>query len=176
MNVWHDIKPERVTERDFVAVIEITKGSKTKYELDKDTGLLELDRILYTSTHYPANYGFIPRTLADDDDPLDALVLCSQPILPLTLVRCYPIGLIDMVDDGQRDQKIISVPFDDPNYNTYKNIEHLPKQIFDEMAHFFSVYKALEGKSTRVERISGMNNAIEVIRRCMYIYKENFGS
>ncbi|MDR1467456.1 MAG: inorganic diphosphatase [Oscillospiraceae bacterium] len=174
MNIWHDIEPGRITAEDFIVVVEITKDSKTKYELDKDTGLLSLDRILYTSTHYPANYGFIPRTLAYDGDPLDALILCSQPILPLTLVRCYPIGVIDMTDGGEKDQKIISIAFDDPNYNEYKSMEHLPKQIFDEMAHFFSVYKALEGKITQVEKISGANSAMEMIRKCMYIYNENF--
>ena len=96
MNIWHDLSPERVKETDFDAVIEITKGGKAKYELDKETGFLKLDRVLYTSTHYPASYGFIPRTYAEDGDPLDVLVLCSEHIVPLALVRCYPIGVIRM--------------------------------------------------------------------------------
>ena len=116
-NIWHDIRPERIKSNDFVGVIEIEKGSKNKYELDKETGCLILDRILYTSTHYPANYGFIPRTFADDGDPLDILVLCSEPVVPLTLVRCYPIGVISMIDGGRRDEKIIAIPFGDPTYN-----------------------------------------------------------
>ena len=111
MNIWHDLSPERVKETDFDAVIEITKGGKAKYELDKETGFLKLDRVLYTSTHYPASYGFIPRTYAEDGDPLDVLVLCSEHIVPLALVRCYPIGVIRMVDGGEKDEKIIAIPF-----------------------------------------------------------------
>ena len=105
MNIWHEVNPNRISKEDFLAVIEISKGSKNKYELDKDTGMLVLDRILYTSTHYPANYGFIPRTYADDKDPLDVLVLCTEPIVPLALVRCYPIGVICMTDQGEMDYK-----------------------------------------------------------------------
>ena len=123
MNVWHDMNPKRITVDEFVAVIEIPKNSKVKYELNKETGLLEMDRILYTSTHYPANYGFIPRTYADDGDPLDVLVLCSQQLQPLTLVRCYPIGVIRMIDNEQRDDKIIAIPCNDPTYNSYRNID-----------------------------------------------------
>ena len=114
MNIWHDISPKRITAGDFMAVIEIEKGSKCKYELDKETGVLRLDRILYTSTHYPANYGFIPRTYADDLDPLDVLVLCSESLYPMTTVRCYPIGVISMIDNGRYDEKIIAIPFNDP--------------------------------------------------------------
>lgn len=104
-NIWHDISPKRITPEEFIAVVEIPKGSKKKYELDKETGLILLDRILHTSTHYPANYGFIPRTYGDDLDPLDVLVLCSEPLEPLTLVRCYPIGMISMIDSGRNDEK-----------------------------------------------------------------------
>ena len=139
-NIWHDIKPERIQEEDFMAVIEIPKGSKNKYELDKETGVLMLDRILHTSTHYPANYGFIPRTYGDDRDPLDVLVLCSEPIAPMTLVRCYPIGVIRMLDQGRLDDKIICIPFSDPTYNEYSDINELPKHVFEEMSHFFQVY------------------------------------
>ena len=114
MNIWHDIKKERIKPDDFFAVIEIEKGSKKKYELDKETGLIKLDRILYTSTHYPANYGFIPRTFADDGDPLDVLVLCSEPIEPLVLVRCYPIGVITMLDNGRKDKKSLPFPSKTP--------------------------------------------------------------
>ena len=126
MNVWHDLDPERISPADYTAVIEITKGSKNKYELDKKTGLLVLDRVLYTATHYPANYGFIPRTYANDGDPLDVLVICSEPIQPMTLVRCFPIGVIKMLDNGKKDEKIISVPFSDPMYNGYRSIFNLP--------------------------------------------------
>ena len=142
-NIWHDISPKRISPTDFVAVVEISKGSKKKYELDKETGLIILDRVLHTSTHYPANYGFIPRTYGDDLDPLDVLVLCSEPLEPLILVRCYPIGVISMIDSGRNDEKIIAIPYSDPTYNSYHDISELPRHIFDEMSHFFRVYKAL---------------------------------
>ena len=154
-NIWHDINPKRIAPEDFIAVIEIPKGSKRKYELDKETGLMILDRILYTSTHYPANYGFIPRTYGDDGDPLDVVVICSEEIDSMTLVRCYPIGVIMMKDGGKLDEKIISIPFNDPNYNEYKDISELPVHIFDEMRHFFSVYKSLEGKEPSSTRFRG---------------------
>ena len=125
-NIWHDISPDRIQPEDFVAVIEIPKGSKKKYELDKETGLIILDRVLYTSTHYPANYGFIPRTYGDDGDPLDVLVVCSESIDPMTLVRCYPIGYISMLDGGKNDEKIIAIPFSDPTYNNVQDLMDLP--------------------------------------------------
>ncbi len=173
MNIWHDIDPKRITPDEFIAVIEIPKGSKQKYELDKKTGLLILDRILYTSTHYPANYGFIPHTLADDGDPLDVLVLCSESLLPLSLVKVYPIGVITMNDNGKNDEKIIAIPFTDPNYNSYKTIADLPKHVFDEMQHFFSVYKQLEGKNTAVNTVCGRENAIAIIEKSLMSYKDN---
>lgn len=174
MNIWHNINPKRISSKDFVAVIEIEKGSKNKYELDKETGLLMLDRILYTSTHYPANYGFIPRTYADDLDPLDVLVLCSEPIKPLTMVRCYPIGVISMIDNGRYDEKIIAIPYNDPTYNSYTDITQVPKHIFDEMSHFFRVYKELEGKETAVNEVNDADVAIEVIEKAIDSYIENY--
>ena len=158
-NIWHDISPKRITPEEFIAVVEISKGSKKKYELDKETGLIILDRILHTSTHYPANYGFIPRTYGDDLDPLDVLVLCSEPLEPLTLVRCYPIGMISMIDSGRNDEKIIAIPVSDPTYNSYRDIKELPAHIFEEMQHFFRVYKNLEGKDTAVNEVSGRDSA-----------------
>ena len=174
MNIWHNISPKRISPQDFVAVIEISMGSKLKYELDKETGLLELDRILYTSTHYPANYGFIPRTYANDLDPLDVLVLCSQTLNPMTLVRCYPIGVIRMIDNERHDDKIIAIPFNDPNYNTYKDISQLPVHIFDEMTHFFRVYKELENKSTAVNEIDDSSCAASIIAQDIDNYIEHF--
>ncbi len=170
MNVWHDISADRVKGKDFIAVVEITKGSKQKYELDKAAGLLILDRILYTSTHYPANYGFIPRTLSDDGDPMDVLVLCSEPLIPLSLVRCYPIGVITMSDGGAMDEKIIAIPYTDPNYNCYTHINELPKHIFDEMQHFFRVYKELENKATSVSEVYGVDKAVEIIDKSIENY------
>ena len=173
-NIWHDISPARIAENDFIAVIEIEKGSKKKYELDKETGSLILDRILYTSTHYPTNYGLIPRTYADDNDPLDVLVLCSENIQPLSLVRCYPIGVITMLDQGRLDEKIIAIPFEDPTYNTYHDVIELPAHLFTEMSHFFTVYKNLEGKDTVVDELRGADAAREVIRKCRDAYIEKF--
>ena len=174
MNIWHDIDASRITRKDFEAVIEISKGSKMKYELDKETGLLKLDRVLHTSTHYPANYGFIPRTYADDNDPLDVLVLCSEQIEPMALVRCYPIGVISMMDGGHADDKIIAIPFGDPTYNEYKDISQLPKHIFDEMIHFFKVYKMLENKDTAIDEAQGVLAAVEIIEDAIEGYKKKF--
>ncbi len=173
-NIWHDINPKRITTEEFVAVIEIPKNSKIKYELNKDTGILEMDRILHTSTHYPANYGFIPRTYADDGDPLDVLVLCSQTLFPMTLVRCYPIGVIRMIDNGHHDDKIIAIPCNDPTYNSYVNIDELPGHIFEEMVHFFKVYKELEHKSTAVDEIQDATAAKNIIANDIDQYIEKF--
>lgn len=174
MNIWHDISKERISSTDFIATIEISKGSKKKYELDKETGLIILDRILYTSTHYPANYGFIPRTLGDDKDPLDVLVICSEDIEPLSLVRCYPIGVMYMLDNGASDEKIIAIPYNDPMYNYYTDIEQLPSHIFEEIQHFFSIYKDLENKETAVKEFGGPSEAIEVIEQCIKNYSEKY--
>lgn len=176
MNIWHDVAPERISTEDFLAVIEIKKGSKKKYELDKATGCIILDRILYTSMQYPANYGFIPRTLSEDGDPLDVLVLCNEPIDPLVLVQCYPIGVLTMLDSGEQDEKIIAIPFKDPTYSTYDGIEELPRHLFDEMRHFFSVYKQLEGKTTAVDEIKGRAEAIEIINRSIARYNQKFNA
>ena len=173
-NIWHDMDPARITPDNFVSVIEITKGSKKKYELGKECGLLRLDRILYTSTHYPANYGFIPRTYGDDGDPLDVLVLCSEPIDPMTIVETYPIGVITMIDNGHSDEKIIAIPFNDPNYNMYRDIGALPIHIFEEMKHFFTVYKALEKKETAVHEIQGRDAALQIIKECIERYNKSF--
>ncbi len=174
MSIWHDVDPKRISPQDFLAVIEISKGSKNKYELDKESGSLILDRVLYTSTHYPANYGFIPRTYSEDKDPLDVLVLCSEPIVPLALVRCYPIGVIMMQDGGDMDYKIIAIPFKDPNWNCYKEVSDLPQHINDEMAHFFRVYKQLEGKQTTVFHVEGRDTAERIILDDIEEYNKRF--
>ena len=174
MNIWHDIDENRIRKDEFIAVIEIPKGSKNKYELDKDTGLLKLDRILYTATHYPANYGFIPRTYAGDNDPLDVLVLCQETINPLTLVKCYPIGVLKMIDDNEEDEKIIAVASQDPFLNTCKDISEISNQTSAEIMHFFEVYKQLEGKQTTVDKMLGRAEAEAIIEKCINNYKEKF--
>ena len=175
MNIWHDINPKRITAERFHAVIEIPKGGKNKYEMDKETGMLKLDRVLFTSTHYPANYGFIPRTYAKDGDPIDVLVLCAETIAPMTLVECKPIGVLRMIDDNKNDEKIIAVPVNDPNYNGYNDIKDLPKHRFDEIRHFFQVYKMLEkGKETEIKSISGAEKAKEVVQIAIESYILDF--
>ena len=174
MNIWHDINPSRITPEEFIVLIEISEGSKSKYELDKETGFLKLDRILHTSTHYPANYGLIPRTYSEDSDPLDALVLCTERIYPMTLVNCYPIGVISMIDSGSLDEKIIAIPKNDPVYNKYTDISELPTHMFDEMKHFFTVYKALENKKTSVNDIKNKCEAVKVISKAISSYNSKF--
>ena len=174
MNIWHDISEERIKVAEFEALIEIPRGCKVKYELDKVTGLLRMDRILYTSTVYPSNYGFIPRTLADDGDPLDVLVLCNESIYPMTLVTCVPIGVIKMTDSGELDEKIIAVPKGDPTYREYDDIRELPRHIFEEMMHFFEVYKMLEHKVTTVQEICHRGAAMDIIQKCIDRYRSAF--
>lgn len=175
MNIWHDIDESRITPTDFMAVVEITKGTKNKYELDKETGLLKLDRVLYTSTHYPTNYGFIPKTLSEDHDPLDVLVLCQEPIVPLALVRCYSIGVMLMQDGGEMDYKIIAIPFKDPTWNIYQDISELPPHIMDEISHFFKVYKQLEGKKTTVFQVKNREFSELIIKDNISEYQKVFG-
>ncbi len=174
MNIWHDIEEERIKKDDFESVIEIPKGCKNKYELDKKTGMLRLDRILYTATHYPANYGFIPRTYAGDKDPLDVLVLCQEEIYPLTLVECYPIGVLRMTDSNEEDEKIIAIAKKDPFLNSYNDISELPTSITAEIMHFFKVYKQLEGKVTTVDKMMGRKEAEEIIQEAINNYKQTF--
>ena len=173
-NIWHDIHPSRISHTEFVSVIEISKGGKNKYELDKDTGMLMLDRVLYTSTHYPANYGFIPRTYGDDKDPLDVLVLCQEAILPLSLVNCRPIGLINMVDGKYADEKIIAIPLGDPSMTDYTDISQLPAHTIQEISHFFEVYKGLEGKAMTVKDMDGADAAQQVIKKAMVNYVQKY--
>ena len=172
MNIWHDIDNDRIKQDEFVACIEIPKGSKKKYELDKETGLIILDRILYTSTHYPANYGFIPRTYSDDKDPLDVLVLSNESFDPLVLVRCKPIGVVKMIDEEAIDEKIISVCINDPSMNIYNDISELPDHLFEEIKHFFTVYKQLEGKTTVVTDVFGEKEAKAVIQESIDAYNQ----
>lgn len=174
MNIWHKADPNRIKPEQFLSCIEISKGSKNKYELDKFSGALILDRVLFTSTHYPQNYGFIPRTYAGDGDPLDVLVICSEPIVPLALVDCYPIGVLEMTDNGDEDMKIIAIAKNDPVYNSFKDIKNIPDHLLKEIQHFFIVYKQLEGKETVVNKVRGRAIAMKVIQESIDAYKEKF--
>ncbi len=173
MNIWHDMDSQKIKPNDFYAVVEISKGSKNKYELDKSTGLIMLDRILYTSTHYPANYGFIPLTYANDLDPLDVLVLCSESLIPMSLVRCYPVGVIRMIDGKYDDDKILAIPYNDPNMNHYKTLDDVPKHMISEIEHFFMVYKNLEHKSTTGFKLDGKEEAMNIIKKALDDYQQN---
>lgn len=175
MNLWHAVRKERITPTEFLCCVEISADSSLKYELDKETGALRLDRILSTATHYPHNYGFIPRTLGDDGDPLDVLLIASRPIQPLALARAIPLGVVMMEDTGRGDEKILAVCPDDPIYGGYRTLEELPPHLGPEIAHFFAVYKGLEaGKSTEVGPILGRDNALSVIKEAMERYEQAF--
>lgn len=175
-SLWHIEDDSRVTKDQFLCCIEISKASKCKYELDKKTGALILDRILSTSTSYPHNYGFIPSTLSEDGDPLDVLALCSETIVPLATVECRPIGVLLMNDNGANDEKIIAVVIHDPFYNCYNDISELPKHILDEIKHFFSVYKQLEvdKDNVDVESILPSNDAKRIIQESIDRYQKEF--
>lgn len=169
------MNPDRIKPERFDAVVEISRGQQSKYELDKETGLIRLDRVLYTSTHYPQNYGFIPRTFAGDGDPLDVLILCSQPLVPMTIVTCIPIAAVKMIDSGEMDEKIIAIAANDPTYAYYESTKEIPQHVFQEIRHFFQVYKTLEGKETVVHHIQGRERAIEMVEEAIEAYNKKFG-
>lgn len=173
-HAWHDVEIGADAPREFNAIIEIPKGSKLKYELDKATGLLRVDRVLYSSVFYPANYGFIPQTLGDDHDPLDVLVLMQEPVHPLSIVRAKPIGMMTMEDQGEGDEKIICVHLDDPEYNSYTNIRELPAHRLDELRTFFEDYKKLERKEVTVKDFLGPIEAMRAVHHCMQLYRQMF--
>ena len=170
MHPLHDIPLPAKLQEQFPAVIEIPKGSKLKYEIDKPTGLLMLDRVLYSSVHYPANYGFIPRTLGGDGDALDILVLMQEPLHPLTVVRARAIGGFQMRDDKGVDDKIVAVAIDDPAVSHYTATDQLPPHQLLELRRFFEDYKSLEGKMSEVEDLYGLPRALEVIREAVAAY------
>jgi len=174
MHPWHDVSPGEDLPKMVSALIEVPKGSKVKYELDKPSGLLKVDRILFSSVHYPANYGFIPRTYCEDKDPLDILVLGQEPVLPFSLMRSRPIGVMKMLDQGEADDKIIAVHADDPEYAHYHNIEELPPHRMKEIQRFFEDYKILEDKKVQVEKFFGVTEAHKIIQESLDLYTKTF--
>lgn len=169
-HAWHDVTPGRNAPKIFTSVIEIPRGSSVKYELDKETGLLKLDRILYSAVHYPASYGFIPQTLAEDDDPLDVVVLCQESVSPLTLVESRAIGLMTMVDSGKKDHKILAVAVHDPEFNDLQDAHDLPQHRLAMVRRFFQDYKQLEGKTVEVDEFQPAENAWPVIEDALERY------
>jgi inorganic pyrophosphatase len=167
---WHDIAIPEPLEESFPALIEIPKGSKNKYELDKETGLLTLDRVLFSAVHYPANYGFIPRSYCDDGDALDVLVLGQEPVLPLTIVRARAVGMMSMRDEKGLDDKIIAISLNDPAYAHYTHIRELPQHTLHELKRFFEDYKLLEKKTVVVEDFNGPFEAHKAIRESLRAY------
>jgi inorganic pyrophosphatase len=172
MHAWHDVELGDDIARDFVAVIEIPKGSKVKYELDKATGLLRVDRVLHSAVHYPANYGFLPRTYCGDGDPLDVLVLGQEPVTPLCVLRARAIGVMTMSDDKGEDDKVIAIHVDDPEYAHYGDIVELPPHRLRELRRFFIDYKVLEDKAVNVGDLRGRADAERVIRAAVRLYDE----
>jgi len=171
-HAWHDVTPGANLPTVFTAVVEIPMGSSVKYELDKETGLLRVDRVLYSAVYYPANYGFIPQTLAEDDDPLDVLVLCQESLAPLTLVSARSIGLMTMVDSGKRDHKVLAVAIDDPEYNNFVEAASLPPHRLSMLRRFFQDYKKLEGKSVEVDEFEPYAASLPVIDEALTRYSE----
>jgi inorganic pyrophosphatase len=174
MHIWHDLSPGEASPETVNAIIEIPKGSKAKYELEKESGLLKLDRVLFSSVHYPANYGFIPQTLCDDKDPLDILVLSQIDIQPLCLVEAKTIGVMHMVDSDESDDKIIAVAANDPSVNHFDDIWQLPPHLISELQNFFEEYKKLEKKKVEVKEFQNRDIALKIIEESVQMYKEKY--
>lgn len=172
INPWHDVSPGEHVPQEFASIIEIPYGSSVKYELDKHSGLIKLDRVLYSAVYYPANYGFIPQTLAEDDDPLDALVLCQEAVVPLTIMYARTIGLMTMIDGGKKDHKIIAVAIHDPEFNSYREAAEMPSHRLSMLRRFFQDYKQLEGKAVEVDDITPAKTAYPILEDALHRYSQ----
>ena len=169
---WHDVTPGENIPQEYNTIIEIPFGSSVKYELDKQSGLIKLDRVLYSAVYYPANYGFIPQTLAEDDDPLDVLVLCQETVVPLTIIHARTIGLMTMIDAGKKDHKIIAIATEDPEFNSYREASEMPTHRLTMLRRFFQDYKMLEGKAVEVDEIRPAAEAYPIITDALHRYSD----
>lgn len=172
VHAWHDITPGELLPQEFNSIIEIPFGSSVKYELDKQSGLIRLDRVLYSAVYYPANYGFIPQTLAEDDDPLDVLVFCQEPVVPLTMIHSRTVGLMTMLDSGKKDHKVIAVATKDPEFNSYREAAEMPEHRLLMLRRFFQDYKSLEGKKVEVDEFQPASAAYPVIEDALHRYSQ----
>jgi inorganic pyrophosphatase len=174
MNPWHDVSPGDRAPDIVDCIIEVPRGNRNKYELDKKSGMLRLDRVLSSAVFYPANYGFIPRTYCDDSDPLDILVLGQEPVVPMCILTARPIGVMQMVDQNEQDDKIIAIHEHDPAFRHFRDISHLPEHTLEELQRFFEDYKLLERKTVRIERFRGRVDALAIIQEAIQLYRATF--
>lgn len=176
LHPWHEVSPGEDVPSSVNAIIEIPKGSKAKYEIDKESGLIKLDRVLFSSVMYPANYGFIPKTYCDDKDPLDILVFCSVDVYPMSIIEAKVIGVMHMIDNGEQDDKIIAVAKNDMSVNYINDLSELPPHTMKEIVRFFQDYKALERKNVTIERLFGRSYAYQVIQESIDLYQKEFAN
>ncbi len=174
MNLWHDVTPGKKVPEEVNVIIEINKGSKNKYEIDKETGLIALDRAMHSAQDYPFDYGFVPQTLWDDEDALDVVVLTTYPLAPGILVSVRPVAIMNMIDGGDADDKVIAVPVDDPRWDEVKDLVDINKHTIKEMEHFFATYKKIQNKVVEVTGFKGKKDAEEAVLRGMKLYTEKF--
>lgn len=172
MNLWHDLKPGTTDKMNVV--VEINKGSKNKYEVDKETGLIALDRVAHTAQDFPFDYGFVPQTYWEDNDPLDVVILTTNPLLPGILVRVRPVAVMNMIDSGEADDKIIAVPVDDPRWESVRDLEDINSHTLKEIEHFYSTYKKLQNKEVEVQGFKGRSEAESIFKKGIEIYKDKF--
>ncbi len=174
MNIWKDVNPGKDAPKIINVIIEIPKGSRNKYELDKDSGLIKLDRVLYSPFHFVFDYGFVPQSYWEDDDPLDVMVLVNEPTVPGCLVTARPIGVMEMIDGGDKDHKILAVPVKDPRFDHIKDLKDVGEHMLKEISHFFEHYKDLQNKKVEVKGWQGKEEAEKVILKSIKMYKDKF--
>jgi inorganic pyrophosphatase len=174
MNLWHDVSPGDKLPDEMNVIIEINKGSKNKYEIDKETGLIALDRAMHTAQDYPFDYGFVPQTLWDDDDALDVVVLTTYPLTPGILVNVRPVAIMNMIDGGDADDKVIAVPVDDPRWDDAQDLDDINKHTVKEMEHFFATYKKIQNKEVSVNGFRGKADALAAVERSIKLYNDKY--